>query len=198
MLQPKRTKFRKMQKGRNRGLAQSGNKVSFGEFGLKAVERGRPRRIPMIFTKQWDGELMEREGEALARFESAVDIDQAPAESIRALLNRYAEAVTTLPQVNAADVLRELRAVYPRIADDFFTRQTDIGKRFFSIAAKLARVENKNISEQDIDLLHLCFELLIQHLPHHTEELMRNVDPVDILHSVTDLLLHGVLGKPAI
>jgi large subunit ribosomal protein L16 len=41
MLQPKRTKFRKQQKGRNRGLAQSGNKVSFGEFGLKAVERGR-------------------------------------------------------------------------------------------------------------------------------------------------------------
>ncbi len=41
MLQPKRTKFRKQMKGRNRGLAQSGNKVSFGEFGLKAVGRGR-------------------------------------------------------------------------------------------------------------------------------------------------------------
>jgi large subunit ribosomal protein L16 len=41
MLQPKRTKFRKQQKGRNRGLAQSGNQVSFGEYGLKAVDRGR-------------------------------------------------------------------------------------------------------------------------------------------------------------
>lgn len=41
MLQPKRTKFRKQQKGRNRGLASRGNKVSFGEFGLKAVTRGR-------------------------------------------------------------------------------------------------------------------------------------------------------------
>ncbi len=41
MLQPKRTKFRKMHKGRNRGLAQRGNKVSFGEFGLKATTRGR-------------------------------------------------------------------------------------------------------------------------------------------------------------
>lgn len=40
MLQPKRTKFRKMFKGRNRGLAQRGSKVSFGEFGLKALERG--------------------------------------------------------------------------------------------------------------------------------------------------------------
>lgn len=41
MLQPKRTKFRKMHKGRNTGLAQRGNKVSFGEFGLKATTRGR-------------------------------------------------------------------------------------------------------------------------------------------------------------
>jgi len=41
MLQPKRTKFRKQHKGRNRGLAQSGGKVSFGDFGLKATSRGR-------------------------------------------------------------------------------------------------------------------------------------------------------------
>jgi large subunit ribosomal protein L16 len=41
MLQPKRTKFRKMMKGRTRGLALRGSKVSFGEFGLKAVGRGR-------------------------------------------------------------------------------------------------------------------------------------------------------------
>ncbi len=41
MLQPKRTKFRKMMKGRNRGLALRGSSVSFGEFGLKATGRGR-------------------------------------------------------------------------------------------------------------------------------------------------------------
>ncbi|MFU8784308.1 50S ribosomal protein L16 [Aliidiomarina sp.] len=41
MLQPKRTKFRKVHTGRNRGLAQSGNKISFGTYGLKATERGR-------------------------------------------------------------------------------------------------------------------------------------------------------------
>jgi len=41
MLQPKRTKFRKQAKGRNRGLATVGNKVSFGDFGLKATTRGR-------------------------------------------------------------------------------------------------------------------------------------------------------------
>jgi|SRR5690606_6127637 len=41
MLQPKRTKFRKQFKGRNTGLAQRGSKVSFGEYALKAVGRGR-------------------------------------------------------------------------------------------------------------------------------------------------------------
>ncbi|MFQ5659562.1 MAG: 50S ribosomal protein L16 [Gammaproteobacteria bacterium] len=41
MLQPKKTKFRKQSKGRNRGLATVGNKVSFGEYGLQAVTRGR-------------------------------------------------------------------------------------------------------------------------------------------------------------
>ncbi|NKB38045.1 MAG: 50S ribosomal protein L16 [Gammaproteobacteria bacterium] len=41
MLQPKKTKFRKQMKGRNRGLANVGSKVSFGEFGMKATGRGR-------------------------------------------------------------------------------------------------------------------------------------------------------------
>src|SRR5665648_823226 len=40
MLQPKRTKYRKQQKGRNPGLATRCNRVSFGEYGLKATERG--------------------------------------------------------------------------------------------------------------------------------------------------------------
>src|SRR3989475_5007103 len=41
MLQPARTKYRKQQKGRNRGVATRGTKVSFGEYGLKATTRGR-------------------------------------------------------------------------------------------------------------------------------------------------------------
>ena len=41
MLQPKRTKFRKQMKGRNRGLALRGNSISFGDYGLKAIGRGR-------------------------------------------------------------------------------------------------------------------------------------------------------------
>jgi len=41
MLQPARQKYRKVQKGRNKGVATTGNKVSFGEYGLKAIGRGR-------------------------------------------------------------------------------------------------------------------------------------------------------------
>ena len=41
MMQPKRTKYRKQMKGRNRGLALTGNKVSFGEYGLKSLDRGQ-------------------------------------------------------------------------------------------------------------------------------------------------------------
>ncbi len=41
MLQPNRLKYRKVQKGRNTGIATRGTKVSFGEFGLKSVSRGR-------------------------------------------------------------------------------------------------------------------------------------------------------------
>ena len=47
MLQPKRTKFRKMHKGRNRGLAQ-GTDVSFGSFGLKAAVSYTHLTLPTI------------------------------------------------------------------------------------------------------------------------------------------------------
>jgi large subunit ribosomal protein L16 len=41
MMQPKRTNYRKQMKGRNRGLALTGNQVSFGEYGMKSTELGR-------------------------------------------------------------------------------------------------------------------------------------------------------------
>ena len=44
MLSPKRVKFRKMFKGRTKGLATRGSAVSFGHFGLQALERGGSRR----------------------------------------------------------------------------------------------------------------------------------------------------------
>ena len=43
MLMPKRVKYRKQQRGRTKGMAQRGNSVAFGDFGLKATGRGRHR-----------------------------------------------------------------------------------------------------------------------------------------------------------
>ncbi|MBT5954954.1 50S ribosomal protein L16 [bacterium] len=40
MLMPKKTKYRKLQRGRNRGVARSGTEVSFGDYGLKVIENG--------------------------------------------------------------------------------------------------------------------------------------------------------------
>ncbi len=48
MLQPARRKYRKEQKGRNTGVATTGNTVAFGDFGLKSTDRGRltARQLP--------------------------------------------------------------------------------------------------------------------------------------------------------
>ena len=40
MLQPKKTKFRRQQKGRMKGIAQRGNQLAFGSFGIKALQTG--------------------------------------------------------------------------------------------------------------------------------------------------------------
>ena len=51
MLQPKRRKYRKEQKDRNTGIATRGNAVSFGEFGLKSIGRGRLPDSPPTITQ---------------------------------------------------------------------------------------------------------------------------------------------------
>ena len=52
MLQPSKTKFRKQFKGRNYGLAQRGASVSFGEFGLKSISRGKELPLRQIESKK--------------------------------------------------------------------------------------------------------------------------------------------------
>ena len=64
MLQPKRTKFRKMMKGRNRGLAHRGSKVDFGEYGLKAISRGRLTARQIEAEKRKRSSSRHRNGES--------------------------------------------------------------------------------------------------------------------------------------
>ena len=80
MLQPKRTKFRKMFKGKNRGLAQSGNKVSFGEYGLKAAERGRVSARQIEAARRAMTRKVKRNGKIWIRIFPDVPISSKPLE----------------------------------------------------------------------------------------------------------------------
>jgi len=80
VLQPKRTKFRKMFKGKNRGLAQSGNKVSFGEYGLKATERGRVSARQIEAARRAMTRKVKRGGKIWIRIFPDVPISSKPLE----------------------------------------------------------------------------------------------------------------------
>ncbi len=80
MLQPKRTKFRKMFKGKNRGFAQNGNKVSFGEYGLKATERGRVSARQIEAARRAMTRKVKRSGKIWIRIFPDVPISSKPLE----------------------------------------------------------------------------------------------------------------------
>jgi large subunit ribosomal protein L16 len=80
MLQPKRTKFRKQMKGRNRGLAQRGSKVSFGEFGLKSTDRGRMTARQIEAARRTITRHVKRGGKLWIRVYPDVPITKKPIE----------------------------------------------------------------------------------------------------------------------
>jgi large subunit ribosomal protein L16 len=80
VLQPKRTKFRKMFKGKNRGLAQNGNRVSFGEYGLKAAERGRVSARQIEAARRAMTRAIKRGGKIWIRVFPDVPISNKPLE----------------------------------------------------------------------------------------------------------------------
>lgn len=80
MLQPKRTKFRKMHKGRNTGLATSGNCVSFGEYALKATTRGRLTARQIEAARRAITRFVKRGGKIWIRIFPDVPITKKPLE----------------------------------------------------------------------------------------------------------------------
>jgi large subunit ribosomal protein L16 len=80
MLQPARRKFRKEQKGRNTGVATRGAKVSFGEFGLKATERGRITARQIEAARRAISRHIKRGGRIFIRIFPDKPISQKPAE----------------------------------------------------------------------------------------------------------------------
>ncbi len=80
MRQPARRKYRKEQKGRNTGLATRGNQVSFGEFGLKSVARGRLTARQIEAARRAMTRHIKRGGRIWIRVFPDKPISQKPAE----------------------------------------------------------------------------------------------------------------------
>ena len=80
MLQPSRRKYRKEHKGRNRGLATRGASVAFGEFGLKATERGRLTARQIEAARRAITRHIKRGGRIWIRIFPDKPISQKPAE----------------------------------------------------------------------------------------------------------------------
>jgi large subunit ribosomal protein L16 len=80
MLQPARTKYRKQKKGRNRGVATRGNKVSFGDYGLKATTRGRLTARQIEAARRAMTRHIKRGGRIFIRIFPDKPVSQKPAE----------------------------------------------------------------------------------------------------------------------
>ena len=80
MLQPARRKYRKEQKGRNRGIATRGNTVCFGEYGLKATTRGRLTARQIEAGRRAMSRHIKRGGRIWTRIFPDKPISQKPAE----------------------------------------------------------------------------------------------------------------------
>jgi large subunit ribosomal protein L16 len=80
MLQPARTKYRKQQKGRNKGPATRGTKVAFGEFGLKATTRGRLTARQIEAGRRAMTRHVKRGGRIFIRVFPDKPVTQKPAE----------------------------------------------------------------------------------------------------------------------
>lgn len=116
MLQPKRTKFRKTQKGRNRGLANRGSKVSFGEFGLKAIVRGQITSRQIEAARRAMSRHIKRGGKIWIRIFPDKPITKKPLEVRQGKGKGNVEYWVSL--IQPGRVLYEIEGVEPAVAHE--------------------------------------------------------------------------------
>jgi large subunit ribosomal protein L16 len=118
MMQPKRTKFRKQFKGRNAGLAQRGNTVAFGDYGLKAVSRARMTAREIEAARRAMTRYVKRGGQVWIRVFPDVPISKKPLEvrmgSGKGNVEYY------VARVQPGKVLFEMEGVTEEIAREAF------------------------------------------------------------------------------
>ena len=118
MLQPARTKFRKYHKGRNYGLATRGAKVSFGEFGLKAIDRGRLTARQIEAARRAMTRHIKRGGRIWIRIFPDKPISQKPAE-VR-MGNGKGNPEYWVAEIQPGKVLYEMDGVQEDVAREAF------------------------------------------------------------------------------
>jgi large subunit ribosomal protein L16 len=118
MLQPKRTKFRKQQKGKNRGLAHRGSTVSFGEFALKAVEHGRLTARQIESARRAISRAIKRGGKIWIRVFPDKPITQKPLEVRQGSGKGNVEY--WVAQIQPGRILFEMEGVSKELAQEAF------------------------------------------------------------------------------
>jgi large subunit ribosomal protein L16 len=118
MLQPKRTKFRKQHKGRNPGMALRGNKVSFGEFGLKCLGRGRITSRQIEAARRAMSRCVKRGGKIWIRIFPDKPITQKPLEVRQGKGKGNVEYWVAL--VQPGRMLYEIEGVTKEVAEQAF------------------------------------------------------------------------------
>lgn len=118
MLQPARQKFRKQQKGRNKGIATTGNKVSFGEFGLKAVGRGRITARQIEAARRVMTRHIKRGGRIWIRIFPDKPISKKPAE-VR-MGNGKGSPEYFVAEIQPGKMLYEMEGVSEQLAREAF------------------------------------------------------------------------------
>jgi large subunit ribosomal protein L16 len=119
MLQPKRTKFRKQMKGRNRGLAHRGSTVAFGEFGLKATGRGRITARQIEAARRAMTRHIKRGGKIWIRIFPDKPITKKPLEVRQGKGKGSVEY--WVAQIQPGKILYEMEGVSEEIAREAFT-----------------------------------------------------------------------------
>jgi large subunit ribosomal protein L16 len=118
MLQPKKTKFRKQRKGRNRGYATTGDRVSFGEYGLKCTSRGRITARQIEAARRAINRRIKRGGKIWIRIFPDVPITKKPLEVRQGKGKGNVEY--WVAKVQPGRVLYEMEGVSEDIARDAF------------------------------------------------------------------------------
>lgn len=138
MLQPKKTKFRKQQKGRMKGNAQRGNQLAFGSFGIKALESTWITARQIEAARQAVTRYMKREGQIWIRIFPDKPVTKKPAE-VRMGKGKGAPELW-VARVNPGRILFEAEGVSYQIA-----------KEALRLAAQKLPIPTKFIVRHDFD-----------------------------------------------